>query len=188
MQTEGAKDRTVDIRDLRQDAPTWQILQERAQALATHQVDTLVEQGEEVLIFRLGNDSYSLPAHYIREVQPLVNWTPLPATPSFVIGLVNVRGKILAALDVRPLLDIAQGPPRADALLIILQIQSVEVGLLADSVVEVRRDHATVTQTLAAVAGRSIPWIRGLDQSLALLLDPPQFIADPRVTVQAEVG
>lgn len=175
--------RAMDLHDLHHDAEIWRVLQARAQALAARQVETGVEQGEEVLIFRLGNDTYSIPAQYIREVQPLLDWTPLPSTPSFVVGLVNIRGKILAALDVRPLLEIAHAAPGPDAFLIILHVQGVEVGLLADSVVEVRHGAMEVSQTLAALAGRSVPWVRGLDHALSLLIDPSQLLADPHVIV-----
>jgi purine-binding chemotaxis protein CheW len=177
----------MDIQDFRSDSNKWHILQERARALALHQVDTDIEQGDEILTFRLGEDNYSLSVSYIREVQPLESWTPLPTTPEFVIGLVNVRGKILTALDIRPLLNIAQTAPDPDSFLIIVQAHNIEVGLLADSVVEVQRDQRELSPTLSTIAGHGVPWVQGIDQNLNLLLDPSLLFTDPRVIVNDEL-
>jgi purine-binding chemotaxis protein CheW len=173
----------MNIHDLRSDPVIWQILEERAAALAHHQTDISIEQGAEVLSFRLGEDGYSIPAQYIREVHPLQSWTPLPTTPSFVVGLVNVRGKILVALDIRPLLNVAQTPPRAGAFLIIISVHNTEVSLLADNVAEVKQSDSELSPTLSSMAGHGVAWVQGLDHELNILLDPPLLLADPRVMV-----
>jgi purine-binding chemotaxis protein CheW len=178
----------MNIQDFRSDPDKWHILEERARALALHQVATDIEQSDELLTFRLGEDRYSIPVACIREVQPLENWTPLPTTPSFVIGLVNVRGKILTALDIRPLLNIVQTPPNLDSFLIIVQAHNLEVGLLADSVVEVHQAQRDLSPTLSAVAGHGVPWIQGIDQDFNLLIDPSLLFTDPRVIINDETA
>jgi hypothetical protein len=60
--------------------------------------------------------------------------------------------------------------------------------LLADSVDEVRRGDRELSPTLSAVAGHGVPWVLGLDQSLNLVIDPPQLFADPRVIVNDEAA
>jgi purine-binding chemotaxis protein CheW len=174
----------VDLRHLRDDPATWQILEERARALAAQ--DIAVDEGafgEEVLAFCLGEGRYCLPARSVREVYPLAGFTRLPSTPPFVVGLVNVRGHLLAALDIRPLLDIAPAPPRSDAFLLIVAAAGIEVGLLADLVVEVRRGDAALAPALSATAGRTVAWVKGVDRLLNLVLDPALLLADPRLIV-----
>ncbi len=175
-----------DIRALRDNQELWEILEERAHLLALQQIDADIEQGEEVVTFRMGEEGFSIPARFVREVQPFQNWTPLPTTPAFVVGLVNVRGKILTALDIRPLLDMAQTPPAKEASLIILTVQGTEVGLLADRVEEVRRGERELSPTLSAVAGHGVAWVRGLDSNLNLVLDPPVLLSDPRFIINDE--
>jgi purine-binding chemotaxis protein CheW len=46
----------------------------------------------EIVEFMLANERYGLESCYVREVYPLKDYTPLPCTPSFVLGLINVRG------------------------------------------------------------------------------------------------
>lgn len=174
------------INDLRSQPEVWKILEERARALAAQKIDTEKGLGEEVLVFRLGEDRYSIPAHYIREVQPLLSYTPLPSTPPFIVGLVNVRGKLLTAIDIRPLLDIAQTPPGEHAFIFIVSAQGMEVSLLTDGIVEVRRSETELSQSLSVTTGRSVSWVRGVDRDLNVLLDPPLLLADPRIMVNFE--
>jgi purine-binding chemotaxis protein CheW len=176
----------MNLRELRDNPELWATLEERAQALALQQIEDEREQGDEVITFRLGDGGFSVPAVFVREVQPLESWTPLPMTPAFIAGLVNIRGKILTALDVRPLLDMSTQPPHADSFLIILHVQGAEMALLADSVAEVRRGDSELAASLSAVAGHGVAWVLGLDRSLNLVLDPPQLLADPRVIVNDE--
>jgi purine-binding chemotaxis protein CheW len=171
------------MRQLRADPAQWQILEERARALAAP--DTVADAGrsEEILTFRLGDGRYRLPAHCIHEVYPLGSYAPLPSTPPFVVGLVNVHGRLLAALDLRPLLDIATQPPLPDAMLLIVGASGMEVGLLTDVVIEVRRGTTELMPALSTIAGWGSTWVRGVDQDGYLALDPALLLADPRLVV-----
>lgn len=173
----------MDIRTLRDDPAAWRILEERARALMVQESEADTELGEEVLTFRLSDGEYSLPAQYVREVQALGDITPLPFTPAFFVGLVNLRGRLLAVLDIRPLLDIAQAPIQPQSFLLVLTVQGVEVGLLADEVVEVRHSDEQLAPVLSTAAGRGVAWVRGVDRRLSLLLDPRALLADPRVPI-----
>lgn len=177
----------MDIRQLRDDPATFQILEERARSLALQDTALETVSGEEVLTFRLGESNYSLPAEFIREVQPLGKHTRLPSAPPFVVGLVNVRGRLLTALDIRPLLEIDPAPPQPSAMLLIVAANGVEVGLLADQVIEVRRGTGDLAPTPSAAAGRGVAWVRGVDQALSLLLDPCLLLNDTRLIVNDEV-
>ena len=46
-------------------------------------------------------ETYGFETRYVREVYPLENLTPLPCTPAFVLGIVNLRGEILSVIDIR---------------------------------------------------------------------------------------
>jgi purine-binding chemotaxis protein CheW len=176
----------MDIRNLRENPELWHILEERARNLAQQEIDTHDGQDEEILVFRLGDGGYSMPARFVQEVQPLTRYTPLPSTPPFIVGLVNVRGKILTALDIRPLLDIAQTNPKSQAFLLIVSANGVQIGILADVVVEVRHGDLNLSPALSTTAGRGVTWVRGVDQDLNLLIDPPVLLADPRIAINGE--
>src|SRR5687768_2140813 len=84
-----------------------QILRARAQALARPARHVpLAEASLEVLEFRLAQERYALETRYVREVYPLKDLTRLPCTPPFVLGIVNVRGRITPVIDIKKFFDL----------------------------------------------------------------------------------
>jgi purine-binding chemotaxis protein CheW len=169
--------------DPRDDSATQRVLEERAQALARPQTHTDETPGEELVVFQLGDASYGLSARSVQEVYPLNNFTPLPGTPDFVVGLVNVRGRLLSALDIRPLLDLPKAAPQANSLLLIVSTKAMEVALIADAVLDVRRTVGNPAPTLSSMAGHGTAWLHGIDHHSTLLIDPALLLADPRLIV-----
>lgn len=176
----------MNMRALQEDPAVWQVLTERAHALALQEEIAAAESGAAILTFRLGGSSYSLPAATVREVQPLGSYARLPAVPTFVIGLVNVRGRLITALDLRPLLGIPAEAPAPGALLLIAAVENSEIGLIADSVVAVSRCAAELSPAPSAAAGHGIAWVRGVDEDLCLHLDPELLFTDPALVVNTE--
>lgn len=174
----------MNLREWQQDPLVRAVLEDRARQLARQEADAQEGAGEEVLTFRLGESGYSLPIWSVREVYPLKSYTPLPVMPPFVVGLVNLRGRLLTVLDIRPLLGLQRTPVRPDSFLLRVGTDDLEVGLLIDSVVEVRRSDALTAPALSTLAGQGLPWVRGVDQRLTLLLDPVLLLADPRLTIR----
>lgn len=174
----------MNLREWQQDPLVRAVLEERARQLAHQEADAQDGAGEEVLTFRLGESGYSLPIRSVREVYPLRSYTPLPVMPPFVVGLVNLRGRLLTVLDIRPLLGLPLAPVRSDSFLLRVSADSLEVGLLIDSVEEVHRSDSQPAPALSALAGQGLPWVRGVDQRLNLQLDPVLLLADPRLTIR----
>jgi purine-binding chemotaxis protein CheW len=177
----------MELRQLRDDPAVWNILEARARALAHQEADGDALLGEETVIFRLGAGRYGVSARLVREVQPLAGYTPLPGTPPFVLGLINLRGRLLAALDIRPLLGSTANSPSSGAALLIVSAGGIEVGLLADEVIEIRRCDSQLSPALSSAEGQVVAWVRGIDSGLTLLLDLALLLADPRLVVN-EVG
>src|SRR5438105_1526909 len=65
------------------------ILAARALALAEEPGDDRETAGLEVLEFRLGFETYGIESAFVQEVYPLKDFTPLPCTPSFVLGITS---------------------------------------------------------------------------------------------------
>ena len=91
------------------------LLQQRARALAkpadqpVHGADALGADALEVLEFALAQERYAVETRHVREVLALRQLTPLPCTPSFVLGIVNVRGHMVPVLDLKEFLGLPQG-------------------------------------------------------------------------------
>jgi purine-binding chemotaxis protein CheW len=187
----------MNLRQLRDDPAAWNILAARARALAYQGAPEETLLGEATVIFRLGTGRYGVAAQLVREVQPLAGYTPLPGTPPFVLGLINLRGRLLAALDIRPLLGSAPSSPTSSgiltngrAALLIVGAGGIEVGLLADEVIEIRPCDMQLSPALASAEGQMAAWVRGVDRHLTVLLDLALLLADPHLIVghQGERG
>lgn len=176
----------MDLQQLRELPGARPVLEGRARALALAEDSGAAEAGEATLTFQLGGAAYALPAAVVREVQPIGDVARLPAVPPFVVGLVNVRGRLVAALDLRPLLEIAATALDPAAMLLIVGPDDAAVGLVADRVVDVRRAGSALTPTPSSAAGRGLAWVRGVDAELNLHLDLPALLADPRLIVHEE--
>src|SRR3970040_2438694 len=84
------------------------ILKKRAEALARPlQERRPLAEPLELLVFSLAGERYAVDAAHVHDVVPLREITPLPCTPSFVLGVVNHRGRILTDLDFRRLFGLA---------------------------------------------------------------------------------
>ncbi len=71
----------------------------------------------DVMLVEVGGSSYALPVSALREIVRLPPLTRVPGLPEFVAGLANVRGRVLAVIDLRPLLGLEAA--RGDRLVIL---------------------------------------------------------------------
>jgi purine-binding chemotaxis protein CheW len=165
------------------------ILHERALALARRPqepaaADTLVE----VLEFRLAHERYAVETLHVREVHPLRNLTPLPCAPAFVRGIVNVRGRITAVIDIKRFFELPETGITDLHRVVLVQGNGMEVGLLADAIVGVHsiplRDLA---EQLPNLTGIRADYLKGVTAQGLVVLDAPRLLEDPRIIVEEEV-
>lgn len=84
------------------------ILKERARLLAQEPEKKEAGDTIEILEFSLAHERYGIETSFIREVYPLKEYTPLPCTPAFVFGLINVRGQVLSIIDMRKFFELPE--------------------------------------------------------------------------------
>lgn len=88
----------------------------------------------ELVIVRLGGCRYALPMGSVAEVGRPPGLTRVPGLPAWVAGVANWRGRVLAVLDLRSLLDAEVGPLDRRGRLVVLSHGGVRVGLLVEAV------------------------------------------------------
>jgi purine-binding chemotaxis protein CheW len=89
------------------------------------------------LTFGLGNESYGLEILKVREIIGLMDITAVPRTPAFVKGVINLRGKVIPVVDLRLKFDMTEARRTEETCIIVVQVGSIEVGILVDKVSEV---------------------------------------------------
>jgi len=169
---------------------TERILRERALALALEPgVAQTSEQGMEVIEFGLAHERYAVESSHVREVYPLENLTPLPCTPAFVLGIVNLRGEIVSVIDLRKFFDLPQtGLPDLNKV-IVLESASMVFGILADVIHGVRRiPPAEIQPSLPTLTGIREKYLKGITAQRTVVLDAAKLLADEDIVVQQQVG
>lgn len=165
------------------------ILRARARALA-RPLEPSPEPSSllEVVEFRLAQERYAVETQYVREVYPLKDLTPLPCTPAFVRGIVNVRGRIVPVLDLKKLFDLAEEGLTDLHRIILLDAGDLEIGLLADAAEGVRSIPVDRLQpSLPTLTGIRSEYLKGVTGDRVVVLDARRILADPRIVVDEDV-
>ncbi len=161
------------------------ILHERARKLA--QETKPDNPGKEWLVaieFFLAYERYALASSFVREVYALKDITPLPGTPSFVMGIINVRGQIVSVVDMRKFFDLPDRGLSELNKVIIIRDDSMEFGLLADAVIGVRRIPLEEIQPpLPTLTGIRAEYLRGVTADRLVVLDAAKLLAAPALKV-----
>jgi purine-binding chemotaxis protein CheW len=97
-------------------------------------VENAGAEPHEVVVVRLGGSRYALPMDCVAEVGRPPSLTRVPGVPGWLAGVANWRGRVLAVLDLRPLLTAPVVPLDRRARLVVLHRANVPVGLLTEGV------------------------------------------------------
>jgi purine-binding chemotaxis protein CheW len=165
------------------------ILRDRARALARRvESAPAAEVMLEVLEFNLADERYAVETRFVREVHPLKELTPLPCTPAFILGIVNVRGRILPVLDLRKLFDLPEKGLTDLHRVILVRGDDLELGLLADITLGVRSlPIASLQPSLPTLTGIREEYLKGVTSERLVVLDLARILADPKLVVDEEV-
>jgi purine-binding chemotaxis protein CheW len=163
------------------------VLRGRARALARVPTGEAADvHALEILEFALAAERYAVETARVREVQPLRTLTPLPGTPAFVRGIVNLRGRILPVYDLKKFFGLPEAG-LTDLHRIIVVGADFELGLLADQVVGVRTlSRRALQPSLPTLTGIGAEFLLGVTAERLVVLDLPRILADPKLVVQDE--
>ncbi len=93
-------------------------------------------EGEQYLVFRLGDQSYGLPLARLAELRRYEPPTPVPGTKDFVLGVLGVRGDVATIVDLAQRLGLPPVEPGPAARIVMLEGEDL-LGLVVSSVVGV---------------------------------------------------
>jgi len=176
-------------RELTPDEKTG-ILRKRARALAEPPLQVRGTEADlEVLEFLLTYETYAIELCWIAETYPLRDLTPLPGTPLFVAGIINVRGRILSVIDIRRFFDLPEKGLTNLNKVIILKDGVMEFGLLADEILGTRSiPQAEVQPALPTLTGIRQEYLKGITRGRTTILDGAKLLNDKGLIVHEEIG
>jgi purine-binding chemotaxis protein CheW len=114
-----------------------------------------------------------------------VELTPLPGVPPFVLGIANVRGRIVSVLDLKRFFDLPERGLSNQNQLIVVRSGEMELGILADEVLGVTSiDLEELQPPLPTMTGIRAEYLRGLTAERLAVLEIEKILADRRIVVE----
>jgi purine-binding chemotaxis protein CheW len=96
-----------------------------------------------LIVFQLVDKEYAIPVDQVRSIEKLQHITRVPRTPSYVKGVINLRGVVTPIIDLRSRFDLSSSEPTESTRVIIVGLGDKEVGLIVDAandVLDVERE------------------------------------------------
>ena len=120
-----------------QDNASKELLSQRANALSEKITFSLVSEfsKSKYISFNLNNDSYCIELNYVKEVLKDTIITPVPGTPNFIEGVMNLRGDYITVLNLKKFLGIApQNNIQEKKPVVIVKCNDLELAFLIDKI------------------------------------------------------
>jgi purine-binding chemotaxis protein CheW len=164
------------------------VLRERARALAREPKPTgMAQEFLEVIEFRLASETYAVETAFVREVHPMKDFTPVPGTPPFVLGIINLRGQILSVVDLKRFLNLEEKGLGELNKVILIRSDRTEFGILADVILGTHSIPRTAIQPpLSTVTGIGAEYLKGVTAERVIILDAGTILDDEKIVVHEE--
>ena len=165
------------------------LLAERARALAAPLAEPEADGASiEAVEFVLSRERYAFESRWVRGVHPLRQLTLLPCTPPHILGIVNLRGQVLAVIDIRRFFGLPQRGLADLDKVVVLSDGAMEFGVLADSVPGARRVRRDGLQAqVATFSGIRQAYLLGVTTDGLAVLDAPRLLHDDALAVNEQV-
>lgn len=164
-------------------SPTLESVPQRATANDAPADDSLAETI--ILVVRIGDQPFALPATPIRRIVPMAALTPLPGAPFGVAGVLAIGGDLLPVVDPRPLLGLPPTLPRPDQHLIAIDATTHYL-LWVDRAESVETLLPGAIATIDTAGDQLAPQIARLADDHLPILSP--FALDPGPLLRRDAG
>jgi purine-binding chemotaxis protein CheW len=141
------------------------------------------ETGDELVQlvgFNLVDEEFGVDIQQVQEINRMVEITPVPRTPDFVEGVINLRGKVIPVIQLRKRFGHETKEVDKETRIVIVEVLSKVLGLVVDSVSEVLRIPANIIEPppdiITGVEAEYIKGVAKLENRLLILLDLDKVI------------
>jgi purine-binding chemotaxis protein CheW len=177
--------RAIDAAGRLDSAESRLLLDERARVLARPPLEE--PRASEILVlatFALSGERYGIETRYVREIARFTDFTPVPGAGDFLVGVTNLRGEILAVVNLRKFFGLAERGVTDLSRMLVLGDQRSEFGILADEVHDMARlpkDQVLQPTSPAASAGEQ--HVRGVTKDALVVIDGARLLRDERLYI-----
>ncbi|MGN0921760.1 MAG: chemotaxis protein CheW [Cellvibrio sp.] len=125
--------------------------------------------------FRLEGETYGINVMQVQEVLRYSEIAPVPGAPSYVLGIINLRGNVVTVIDTRHRFNLPAGEITDNTRIVIIETERHVIGILVDSVAEVVYLRQSEIETAPNVGNEeSAKFIQGVchkNDELLILID-----------------
>ncbi|MGE0598725.1 MAG: chemotaxis protein CheW [Dehalococcoidia bacterium] len=140
----------------------------------------LLQTPHQLVMFGVGQTYYGIDIALVDEILPVLPITATPGAPAGVLGIVDVRKRIVPVFDLHVRFGVPAPATNSEARLILVSVGHESVALLVDSVEEVLTVSRDEFQSISTPGGRNdIGYLRGVlrrDDLLLLWVDPESLV------------
>lgn len=133
------------------------------------------DTSERYLAFSLCDEQYAIPLLQVKEVIGMTEATPIPYTPTYFKGIINLRGQVISVIDLRAKLELSRCDVSQETSIIILDLSPLCLGVIVDSINSVLALTADVLSPApdveSSVSRQYLTGVARKDSRLTLLLD-----------------
>ncbi len=167
-----------------------EILHQRAMLLARRlEAGVDEEQFLDAVLFQLAGETYAIALEFLQDVLPMTDITPVPCTPSFVAGIINVRGQILSVLDLKVLFELTSASRETGRNVLLLSNGEMTFGVTVDRMYGVNPLPLSAMQASpATLTGFRGDYVQGVTADTTIVLDAGKMLADERLIVHETVS
>lgn len=154
-------------------------------------VNTQNETVSRWVTFTLEDEVYGIDVMQVREVLRYTDISPVPGAPPYVLGIINLRGKVVAIIDTRSRFNLPPTEPDESSRILILEAADHVVGFLVDSVSEVaelkNNEIESAPDTGSGETNRFITGLYKRKDDLIILVDSNRLLSDDELAELASI-
>lgn len=136
--------------------------------------NAIEQKNLKVIVFQLADKEYAIPVSHVKGIEKLMHITRVPKTARYVKGVINLRGVVTPVVDLRERFDLPISGNEETTRIIIITLETMEVGFVVDSANDVLDiDASSIEQQPEVVGSFEEEFIAGvakLDNRLLILL------------------
>ena len=129
----------------------------------------------QLVVFELGDESYGVDISRVQDINRMQEITEIPHAPESVVGVINLRGRVIPVINLRKRFGLPETPHTKDTRIVVVHLDDNLIGVIVDAVSQVLRIPADIVEppspVLAGVDSRYLRGIAKLDDRLVILLD-----------------
>ena len=146
------------------------------------ETETLQQDEQQLVVFDLSSEAYGVDIGAVREIIRLQDITKVPRTPEFVVGVINLRGKVIPVVDLRKRFGLPVEEESKENRIVVVDIGAQDIGVVVDAVTEVLRIATESVEPPASVITTAdseyLLGIAKLDSRLIILLDLERVLTE----------